>query len=205
MIVDFLSAQFFENMILYLLILEEDGVIVWKFKFYVSDVIFLEHEVPFVLKQLRAILKGRGSYYAPVYANSARVTYDQYGPNLSGNSDEVRYIYNSNKDYGQINARALAEMPAKRRLEEWERAMPIFEALIMPINHCWISAIRAAKRWKVYVENCRLRKRTIKRTEAVKQELIAAAWHPRRMVAWCLDTEEREELGAIGAIGAIGA
>jgi hypothetical protein len=36
------------------------------------------------------------------------------------------------------------------------------------------------------------------RTEAVKQELIAAAWHPKRMTAWCLDTDERRELAEMG-------
>jgi hypothetical protein len=36
------------------------------------------------------------------------------------------------------------------------------------------------------------------RTEAVRQELIAAAWHPKRMTAWCLDTGERRELADMG-------
>jgi hypothetical protein len=32
------------------------------------------------------------------------------------------------------------------------------------------------------------------RAEAIKQELVAAAWHPKRMTEWCLDTDERREL-----------
>ena len=38
------------------------------------------------------------------------------------------------------------------------------------------------------------RARALLRTEAVKQELIAAAWHPKRMSDWCMDTDERREL-----------
>jgi len=41
------------------------------------------------------------------------------------------------------------------------------------------------------------RARALRRTEAVKQELVAAAWHPTRMSEWCLDTEERRELAEI--------
>ena len=42
------------------------------------------------------------------------------------------------------------------------------------------------------------RRRAHLRTEAVKQELIAAAWHPKRMTDWCLDTDERRELAEMG-------
>jgi streptogramin lyase len=40
----------------------------------------------------------------------------------------------------------------------------------------------------------RARARALLRTEAVKEELIAAAWRPERMAEWCLDTDERREL-----------
>jgi hypothetical protein len=42
------------------------------------------------------------------------------------------------------------------------------------------------------------RARALLRTEAVKEELIAAAWHPARMTEWCLDTEERREFAEMG-------
>jgi hypothetical protein len=45
-------------------------------------------------------------------------------------------------------------------------------------------------------EKARARARA--RTEAVKQELIAAAWHPARMAEWCLDDGERRELAEMG-------
>jgi hypothetical protein len=38
------------------------------------------------------------------------------------------------------------------------------------------------------------RARALLRTEAVKQELVAAAWHPKRMADWCMDDGERREL-----------
>jgi hypothetical protein len=38
------------------------------------------------------------------------------------------------------------------------------------------------------------RARAHKRTQEIKQELIAAAWHPSRMLDWCLDNNDRCEL-----------
>jgi hypothetical protein len=43
----------------------------------------------------------------------------------------------------------------------------------------------------------RARARALARTEAVKEELFAAAWHPARMAEWCLDTDERRELAEL--------
>ena len=37
------------------------------------------------------------------------------------------------------------------------------------------------------------RARARKRTEAVKEELMAVAWNPARVAEWCLDTDERRE------------
>ena len=48
--------------------------------------------------------------------------------------------------------------------------------------------------WFVTLSDEKARARTRLRTEAVKEDLIAAAWHPKRMTAWCLDTDERREL-----------
>jgi hypothetical protein len=45
-------------------------------------------------------------------------------------------------------------------------------------------------------EKARARARA--RAEAVKEELVAAAWHPARMAEWCLDTDERRELAEMG-------
>jgi hypothetical protein len=42
------------------------------------------------------------------------------------------------------------------------------------------------------------RRRAHSRTEAVKRELVAAAWHPKRMARWCLDDGERRELADMG-------
>jgi hypothetical protein len=42
------------------------------------------------------------------------------------------------------------------------------------------------------------RARAQARAEAVKEELVAAAWHPKRMAAWCLDDGERRELAEMG-------
>jgi streptogramin lyase len=38
------------------------------------------------------------------------------------------------------------------------------------------------------------RARALRRAEAVKEELVAAAWHPKRMADWCMDDGERREL-----------
>jgi transcriptional regulator of met regulon len=44
----------------------------------------------------------------------------------------------------------------------------------------------------------RARRRAHSRTDAVKAELVAAAWHPKRMLSWCLDETERREMAEMG-------
>jgi hypothetical protein len=35
---------------------------------------------------------------------------------------------------------------------------------------------------------------TLKQTEKIKEELIACAWHPDRVMDWCFDVEELSEI-----------
>jgi len=48
------------------------------------------------------------------------------------------------------------------------------------------------------VSDEKARRRAHARTEAVKAELVAAAWHPKRMSRWCLDEDERREMAKMG-------
>ena len=56
----------------------------------------------------------------------------------------------------------------------------------------------ATDAWFVTLSDEKERARTQARAEAVKAELVAAAWHPKRMTEWCLDTDERRELAEMG-------
>jgi streptogramin lyase len=48
------------------------------------------------------------------------------------------------------------------------------------------------------VSDEKARRRAHSRTDALKQELVAAAWHPKRMSRWCLDEDERREFAEMG-------
>jgi hypothetical protein len=56
----------------------------------------------------------------------------------------------------------------------------------------------AALHWRNFVKNNVARRlaqaRAHARTDLLREELIAAAWHPRRFADWCLDCDERAEL-----------
>lgn len=43
-------------------------------------------------------------------------------------------------------------------------------------------------------------KRTMARMRAVEQELMAAAWHPRRVVDWCFDVTEAREMNILNLV-----
>jgi hypothetical protein len=49
------------------------------------------------------------------------------------------------------------------------------------------------KRWTPVREEIESRKRTLSKTKILKEDIIAAGWHPRRFEAWCLDEEEKKE------------
>jgi len=48
-------------------------------------------------------------------------------------------------------------------------------------------------RWRKWREENASKLRTLERTKVLAEEIIAAAWHPDRFEAWCLDEEEKKE------------
>ena len=60
-------------------------------------------------------------------------------------------------------------------------------------------AFMAALHWRNFVKKNIARRRAQARTELLREDLIAAAWHPRRFGDWCLDCEERAELAELFA------
>jgi hypothetical protein len=38
------------------------------------------------------------------------------------------------------------------------------------------------------------KQKVFEKNKIIKEELIACAWHPDRMMNWCLDCEEKKEL-----------
>ena len=50
----------------------------------------------------------------------------------------------------------------------------------------------AALHWRNFAKGARSRAHA--RTDLLREELIAAAWHPSRFADWCLDSDERAEL-----------
>ncbi len=48
-------------------------------------------------------------------------------------------------------------------------------------------------RWRKWREVNETKLRTLERTKLLKEDIIAAGWHPRRFEAWCLDEEEKKE------------
>lgn len=51
------------------------------------------------------------------------------------------------------------------------------------------------KRWKPIREKFQ-RERNVERCKTVKEELMAATWHPDRMIHWCWDEEEKKKWGS---------
>jgi len=60
-----------------------------------------------------------------------------------------------------------------------------------------IGAFMAVLHWRNFAKGAR--RRAHARTDLLREELAAAAWHPRRFADWCLDCEERAELAELFA------
>ena len=56
----------------------------------------------------------------------------------------------------------------------------------------------AALHWRNFVKK-NIARRVQARTELLREDLIAATWHPRRFGNWCLDCDERAELAELFA------
>lgn len=48
-------------------------------------------------------------------------------------------------------------------------------------------------KWQYQLENYDLIRKSIKKTECYKEELIAKTWHPCRHIDWCLSIDEVQE------------
>lgn len=55
-------------------------------------------------------------------------------------------------------------------------------------------SFRYAESWDHWwAEQKQVKKRTADRCAVIKEELMAATWHPERFLTWCVDEEERHE------------
>lgn len=129
---------------------------------------FVEPNVPRVMRQLYAVMFGTGGNFRDHVDSWCDISQD----------DSVR-------PWPQVT----------QKLADWDHFQPIFDVLRRPRNRPFALAAMFADRWRRRVKSGReTRRRALERTHAIKEELMAAAWHPRRMVDWCMDTEEQDEL-----------
>lgn len=67
----------------------------------------------------------------------------------------------------------------------------------------WVAAMAYCRRISI-IENAyimyKIKKRVHARLQAYKEELIAKTWHPKRVVDWCLDSDEKYELTQDGIL-----
>ena len=98
-------------------------------------------------------------------------------------------------------------MNAARPLRAWERAAMASPAVGhnwrehapvgFPAHQSWADRYREARRREAEAaaaaaaaEERARKERSVARTHAFKEDLIAATWHPDRFLTWCLTPEE---------------
>jgi hypothetical protein len=155
----------------------QNGITTYNTHF--PELVFVEPIIPRVVRQLYGVMIARDSYYK----SDCNGVYDLCGPMLySANSDIIRCGYNPPTTGAQ-------------QLTDWTHFEWIFKTLLLPHNRPFALAVAYGIRWRrLATKRVESRRRALERMSAIKQELVAAAWHPRRMVDWCLDTDEQEEL-----------
>ena len=101
---------------------------------------------------------------------------------------------------------------AARPLRDWERAAMAAPTLVRdwrnpePLylsGHQWADRYREARRREAEAaaaaaaaEERARKERSVARTHAFKEDLIAATWHPDRFLRWCLTPEEAADMVA---------
>ncbi len=68
--------------------------------------------------------------------------------------------------------------------------------LLFPYEeHCYYSSdrYRYCAQYAILWEKWWVKKRHEERCAAIKEELMATTWHPKRVLTWCVDEEERHE------------
>jgi hypothetical protein len=188
-----------------------------------SELIFVEPNVPIVVRQLYCVMVGRGAHQTTVsgasiidnlkmgegghgdsesedYINGLiesyepnREYYQDYGPHLARKQNDAYFLGCYDSDSFTMTSDALVATPIVDLPAVWKNYEWIFNMLWYPENRPLALAHTYATRWRKRVV-VKQRLRVLKRTDTIKQDLMAAAWHPVRMVDWCLDNEEHGEL-----------
>ena len=161
------------EMLTLIVVRSDEEKISWVLQSYRSDtgtfpsITFVEPNVPLVVRQLLGVMVARGGNI-----NDYDLTIEGYG----GLLESVRPW---DQDF--------------QRLADWHHFEEVFKMMRLSKNRPFALAAQFAHRWQRRVASGP-RRRALERTHAIKQDLMAAAWHPRRMVDWCMDTEEQDEL-----------
>lgn len=162
-----------------------------------AEMIFEEASVPRVVRQLYAILIWRG---AQTRYDAEEDKYRLLGPHLCrysqtpeggprlfivGDYDPTSFLASFEPMPQMTAPGALAEM--------WPHFQWIFNIFNEDYYRPMIRLYRLARRWR-QIAAAAPKKRALARTDAIREELIAVAWHPRRFREWCLDSDEQREL-----------
>lgn len=166
-----------------------------------AAMIFREASVPLVVRQLYAVLKWYG---ADMLYDAKLDVYTMLGPHLLRPLDahfRVKIcILGENISTAYLRQFEPVPQPtdAAKLTRIWSHFQWIFNLLLNDDYRPIARGFRAARRWRQVVA-AGPKKRALARTDAIHEELIAAAWHPRRMVKWCMDCDEQREFGEMRA------
>lgn len=159
-----------------------------------AEYLYADDSVPLFIRQTLAI-----GYDIRTCENSEYYTTSRYAmPANIGNAD-FRNHYFQSRNYEE-------DLSIVRRLHDQrcsilsERALcsRIIKELHMPWAARRLRAFRAALHWRNFTSAAKSsRLRAHARTELLREELAAAAWHPSRFADWCLDSDERSEIAEL--------
>ena len=184
---------------------------------------FVEPKVPRIVRQLYGVMVGSGAHQTVLsgasiiqhltslhhaenesYLNNIiepykpdRLYYQLYGPHLARPHNDLYDLGTGPWDERAFSGKEVATSTATL-LADWKYYEWIFEMVWYPKNRPLALAVAYAARWRRRAAALtQQRRRALERTALIKQELMAATWHPRRMVDWCLDTEEQGDLAGL--------
>lgn len=157
---------------------------------FIGDMLYPENQLPKIIQQLYVVAGLRGSY--TVY-NDAQTDYVSYAIELHTNEKfKATGIIKKNLFINDIN-QYLSGRVAPMSIDS-PRFRQIIHTLYTPMNRAYLKAIWCGIWWRALTKKNMICRRIQARTAILKAELMTIAWHPSRMVDWCLDTEDQADI-----------
>lgn len=146
--------------------------------------------VPFTWEDLQALICVKGDSWGALYWwNIGLRLYPDYGERGIGFTEEDCFrFFQSCLEYDPVWASEILNESEEAWIKQRNKPFA-------PVDNCMMDIITTDRLWNwkvgqlaLFKEDCRFK------IFELKEEIIAAGWHPDRFMSWCVDWEEKKDM-----------